>query len=169
MGGYTMGKLPQRKNTRLKNYDYSKPGYYFITICTKDRMGIFGDIVFEPAASNLSGKMDLSDIGCIICECWLEINELYENVTTDAFCIMPNHIHGIIVISETDSDSPPSLAKIIQGFKSVTSRICYKYNYKTIWQANYYEHIIRNQEEYEKICEYIQTNPLKWEEDMYYI
>ncbi len=85
MGAYYMGKLPQRKNSRLKNYDYSKPGYCFITICTKDRMGIFGDIVFEPAAPNLSDKMDLSDIGSIICECWRKINELYENVTTDAF------------------------------------------------------------------------------------
>jgi len=163
-----MGQLPQRKNIRLKNYDYSTPGYYFITICTKDRMGLFGDIVIEQDAPTLSGKMDISDVGKIVCECWIKINELYDNVTTDLFCIMPNHIHGIIIISETDGESP-TLAKIIQGFKSVTSRMCFKYNYKTIWQANYYEHIIRNQEEYEKICEYIQTNAMKWEEDKYYI
>lgn len=65
--------------------------------------------------------------------------------------------------------SRPSLPKIIQGFKSVTTRMCFKYNYKSIWQGNYYEHIIRNQEEYEKINEYIQTNLFKWQEDKYYI
>lgn len=157
MDGDHMGKLPQRKNIRLKNYDYSKAGYYFVTICTKDRLGIFGEIV------------GVNKIGKIICECWDKINKIYDNVKTDAFCLMPNHIHGIIVISERDGQSRPSLPKIIQGFKSVTTRMCFKYNYKSIWQRNYYEHIIRNQEEYERVYEYIETNPLKWEEDKYYI
>ena len=164
-----MGKLPKRKNLRLKNYDYSQAGYYFITICTKDRLGILGEIVVGSDDSVRPPMMQANKVGEIICECWSKINEIYENVSTDSFCLMPNHIHGIIVISEAYGQSRPSLPKIIQGFKSVTTRMCFKYNYKRIWQGNYYEHIIRNQEEYEKIYEYIQTNPLKWKEDKYYI
>ena len=163
-----MNKLPQRKNIRLKNYDYSQAGYYFVTICTKDRLGLFGDIVLGSEDSALLPTTTPNKIGDIVCECWNKINEIYDNVKIDAFCLMPNHIHGIIIISETDGQSRPSLPKIIQGFKSVSTRMCFKYNYKTIWQKNYYEHIIRSQEEYERIYEYIETNPLKWKEDKYY-
>ena len=101
-------------------------------------------------------------------ECWNRINDIYDNVKTDAFCLMPNHIHGIIVIAEGGQGRPP-LPKIIQGFKSVTTRMCFKYDLKTIWQRNYYEHIIRSEQEYQEICKYIDNNPMTWAEDKYYI
>lgn len=162
-----MEKLSQRKNIRLKEYDYSQAGYYFITICTKNRIPLFGEIVVadDPVRQSV---MKANEIGRMIYQCWNKTNEIYKNVRTDVFCLMPNHIHGIIIISEKNGQSHPSLSKIIQGFKSVTTRLCFKYNHKTLWQRNYYDRIIRNQEEYEKIYEYIETNPLKWKEDEYY-
>jgi REP element-mobilizing transposase RayT len=163
-----MDKLPIRKSIRLKEYDYSQAGYYFITICTVGRLGLFGQIVGADDPVCPKPVMTTNEIGKIVVDCWNRINDIYDNVTTDAFCIMPNHIHGIIVINEGGQGRPP-LHKIIQGFKSVTARLCFKYNISTIWQKNYYEHIIRNEQEYLKICEYIEWNPLKWIEDEYYV
>lgn len=151
------------KNTRLRNYDYSSPGYYFITICSNFRKEIFCQIIEENGQINTK----LSSIGQIINFSWERINALYDYVETDAFCIMPNHIHGIIIIKEGGQGRPP-LQKIIQGFKSVTARQTFKYGYNTIWQRSYYEHIIRSELEYRKILEYIETNPLKWKEDEYF-
>lgn len=163
-----MDKLPQRKNIRLKNYDYSQAGYYFITICTNDKSAMFGEIVEADDTISEPPTMRANEIGKIVHECWNRINDIYDNVRTDAFCLMPNHIHGIIVISE-GGQGGPTLSKIIQSYKSVTARMCFKYNIKTIWQRNYYGHIIRNELEYQKIYEYIETNPLKWADDKYYI
>ncbi|HHX87267.1 MAG TPA: transposase [Firmicutes bacterium] len=174
-----MDKLPRRKNIRLKGYDYSQAGYYFITICTKDRQKLFGEIVGagDPACPRIVGAddpvrpepfMKSNEIGKMVYDCWNKINDIYNNVMTGAFCLMPNHIHGIVVISGGGQSRPP-LPKIIQGYKSVSTRMCFKYNIKTIWQRNYYDRIIRNEHEYLKACEYIENNPLKWVEDKYYI
>lgn len=175
-------KFPRRKQIRIKEYDYSKEGYYFITICTKDRKQILCKIVNDekliaksvgadgpvrPKEQYINPKIILTPIGKSIKRCWEEIDTIYNNVEIDEFIIMPNHIHGIIKL--TGGQSRPPLQKIIQGFKSVTTRECFKYNYNKLWQRNYYEHVIRNEKEYYKILEYIQENPIKWEEDKYYI
>ena len=169
-----MEKLPKRKNTRLKSYDYSQAGYYFITICSKDKSSLFGEIVgsddsVRPHISTHGPIMRVNEVGKVIQECWDKINGIYDNVRTDAFCLMPNHIHGIIAIYEADGQSRPSLPKIIQGFKSITTRMCFKFNYKTIWQGSFYDHIIRDEDDYKRIYEYIDTNQIKWEIDKYYI
>ena len=162
-----MAKFLQRKSLRLKEYDYSRVGHYFITICTKDKISILGEIVEDEDPVFSQAVMKQNKIGQIVSECWNSINDVYSSAKTDAFCLMPNHIHGIIVISGSDQDRP-SLPQIIQGYKSVTTRKCFKYNLKTIWQRNYYEHVIRNEKEYLEICAYIANNPLKWAEDEYY-
>ena len=120
--------------------------------------------------------MQTNQIGEIVCDCWNKINEIYENVKTDVFCLMPNHIHGIIVIGETGGhitgtggQGRPPLHKIIQGFKSVSTRMCFKYQYTIIWQRGYHEHIIRNEHELQEIREYIINNPVKWQEDKYFV
>lgn len=115
-----MDNLRRRKQLRLKDYDYSQAGYYFITICTKDRLNLFGKIVGADDPVRLP-VMDLNEIGQIVCECWGKTNEIYNNVKTDSYCIMPNHIHGIILIGEAGGQSHPPLQKIIKGFKSVTT------------------------------------------------
>ena len=162
-----MSELPKRKIIRLQNYDYGQNGAYFITICTKDRQNFLGSIVGtdDPVRPF---EIDKSKIGVIVEDCWNTINTAHENVKTDAFCIMPNHIHGIILINNAVGQSRPTLQKIIQGFKSITTRLCFPLGYKTIWQHSYYDHVIRNEEDYLQIWQYIEENPAKWAEDKYY-
>jgi putative transposase len=162
-----------KKSIRLKNYDYSQPGGYFVTICTKGRKSCFGQIVDE--------KINLSSVGEIVKGCWLGIPEHLKNVKLDEWVIMPNHIHGIIVIIDsvgTDYNlslrknrfqhiTPKSLSYIIATFKSAVSRQINRIGAGNdfAWQSRFYEHIIRNENELHRIREYIQNNPLKWELD----
>ncbi len=169
-----------RRSIRLKGYDYSQPGAYFITICTKNRKFLFGNVI--------NGKMILNDAGQIAQKCWLEIPNHYPNVILDEFIIMPNHIHGIIIINVgANNNSPPhinnnppqqpslfrspsgTIGSIIRGFKiGVTKWFRQNTDIYDVWQRNYYEHIIRNEQELNKIREYIINNPLKWELDKNY-
>lgn len=162
-----------RKSIRLKDYDYSKNGYYFITICSKNREYLFGEIrrgtIF--CALNQGGK--------IADQCWKEIAIHYENVIIDEFIIMPNHIHGIIIINNerVQDIEPPrrnqfqhiipgSIGSIIRGFKiGVTKWFRNNTDIHQIWQKGFYEHIIRNDDELNNIRKYIQDNPHKWEEE----
>ena len=175
--------LPKRKQIRLKDYDYSQNGAYFVTVCAQNREMLFGDIddvkhIAVGADDPVRPSVKLSEIGNIIENCWNEINNIYNNICTDKYCIMPDHFHGIIIIKDTDTGGQdqdingnqdtggqgrPPLHKIVQGFKSVTTRLCFPYGYRKIWQRSYYEHIIRNQTEYEEIWQYIDKNPIKWE------
>ena len=164
-----------RKNIRLKKYDYSQGGYYFVTICTQNREAILGNVV--------NGKMILNEFGKIVDE---KINELkkYKNIDIDIYCVMPNHIHMIIILVGADprvrpnvlgstQGSTPTVGEYVKRLKTLTTRI-YIENVKMnrwppfdkrLWQRNYYEHIIRNETEYLKIKEYIQLNPIMWERD----
>ena len=190
--------LPQRKQIRLTGYDYSLPGYYFVTICTQERKNILGKIVNE--------EMVLNKIGKMINQWWQKLPEKFINVSLDEYIVMPNHLHGIVVINENGQtygssngrthgsaptenvnsivvgvdpcvdpspDRPPSLGKIIQWFKTMTTNRYIrgvKNNHwlsfnKRLWQRGFYEHIIRNETELVKIQEYINLNPLMWLKD----
>jgi len=157
-------ELPKRKPTRLQGYDYSTPGAYFITICIKDRKQLLSKIVGDDAY--IVPQNNLSQIG-LICNKYINnINIKYENVTVDKYVIMPNHIHLIIFLHGTMRASSPTknIETIIRSFKTmVTKEIGY-----SIWQRSYHDHIIRNEKDYQKIWEYIDTNPLKWELDCFY-
>src|SRR3972149_11281080 len=171
------------ESTRLKEWDYSTNGYYFVTICTKNQECVFGRIA--------DGKMLLTRIGNIAKRLWLEIPEHFKNVELDEFIIMPNHIHGIVIIenqhcrdaingvSTTDGGgitlahnpmlSENSLSKIIRWYKG---RCTFEINKIQItihfaWQSRFYDHIIRNEKSLQKIREYIHYNPLKWGIDEY--
>lgn len=167
-----MDRLPQRKDIRLKNYDYSQVGYYFVTICTNDKYKLLSNIV--GGGFHATPKTELTAIGNEIIKSIDFISSQNSDVKFDKYIIMPNHIHLIIVLHDSKSGGHgnPPLHKIIGQLKSYTNK---RYNdiNKTkeliLWQRNYFEHIIRNQQEYDKIYEYIETNPLKWEEDKYYI
>lgn len=185
-----MDKLPQRKSVRLKDYDYSQNGYYFITICTQNKENILCSTSVGNVALGvpLNTPFEPTTIGSKIIECWNNISVLYENIETDEFCLMPNHIHGIIIINNKSEEvsikvekkygfefdhGNISLQGIIRGFKSVTTRhhnkIVNMTEKNTLWQKSYYEHIIRNETELHKIREYIVNNQLKWSEDKYYM
>ena len=168
-----MSKISKRKNLRLKGYDYSSPNVYFITICSFDRKNLFGHI--------FNGVMRLNENGNIVRNEWLRTTIARDNVKLDKFVIMPNHIHGIVIINGKSSRgvlqyaptnrlrSPSqTIGAIIRGFKSTTTKqinILRKTPKKPIWQRNYYEHIIRNEKDLNEICEYIINNPQKWDLD----
>ena len=183
--------IHHRRSIRLKGYDYSQSGLYFITLCVVDRICVFGNIV--------DGKMQLNDIGRLVEEEWLNtINIRKGDVRLHNYIVMPNHFHAIIEICEcmdecdssqilnTDNvgecekgecekgecDSPlrmksPSktVGAIVRGFKGAVSR---QLGY-SVWQRNYYEHIIRTGESYRQISDYIVNNPTKWQDDKFYI
>ena len=182
-------ELLQRKNHRLKNYDYGNYGYYFITICTANRMNILCDPPENVGSDALVAPVNLSsfiptEIGKKVVECWNNIALLNENIEVDKFVLMPNHIHGIIIIKNNEIGNPQekkygfeiaerrgrrSLPGLVKDFKSVTTRY-YKKMFKTdlsLWQESFYDEIIKSQEHYNRIWEYISTNCEKWAEDCY--
>jgi REP element-mobilizing transposase RayT len=165
--------IHNRKSIRLKEYDYSQTGEYFITICTYNRKNIFGDIIHE--------EMQLSQMGTIVQRYWKDIPDHFQNVELDDYIIMPNHIHGIIILNNPvgaihESPLPMNqlqrrkmtLSKIIGRFKMITAKeinILYNTVGSHVWQRNYYEHIIHNDKELNNIRDYITDNPLKWHLD----
>ncbi|MCI0708340.1 MAG: hypothetical protein L0Y80_12750 [Ignavibacteriae bacterium] len=159
-----------RRSIRLKEYDYSQEGAYFITICTYERECVFGNIVEE--------KMNLSSIGKIADECWVKIPEHFPNVQLDEHVVMPNHIHGILCITDRVGVQyieplqrqnryqhviPKSLGSIIRSYKAAVTRISHRNkSLEFKWQRDYYEHIIRNEKELIRIRQYIADNVLRW-------
>lgn len=180
-------KLPNRHSIRLQEYDYSSSGMYFITICTQDKLCLFGEVV--------NGEMILNDMGKLAYNEWLKTAQLRTNIELGEFIIMPNHIHGIIIINTPatvgadcvrpnnidnttgECNSPlrvsmQTLGSIIGGYKSTVTRQINNLNVvpkQKIWQRNYYEHIIRNEKSYNSITDYITTNPINWQSDDYFI
>ena len=169
----------RRRSIRLKNYDYSIPNLYFITICTFEIDCIFGEIVELESGECVC---ELSKIGKIAKQNWEHIPNHFPNVELDEFIVMPNHLHGIIAISGrvifcwARACGPPtverfgkptknSIPTIIRSYKSSVTRQIRKTGSAFAWQRNYYEHIIRNEKSLEKIRDYIRYNSAKWNED----
>ena len=156
-----MNELPKRKQTRLKDYDYSQNGYYFITICTHNRQNLFGEIV----GATLCGRPNNPDK---MIEKWLlELENKFDGVKICEYIIIPNHLH--FIISKTGDHAGSPLLDIVGWFKTMTTNE-YIENVKNnmfppfdkkIWQRNYYEHIIRDESDYIETKEYILNNPLK--------
>ena len=176
-------EIHHRRSLRLRGYDYSQAGAYFVTVCTHDKEFLFGKIVER--------KMRLNESGEIADLCWQRLGRRYPHVGLDEWIVMPNHLHGIMVIvddrrgdsgiapakrgadhgrggSRTASTKRKPLGRLIGAFKTVSTRRISEIRSTTgapVWQRNYYEHIIRNQDEFNKIREYIATNPLRWMSD----
>ncbi len=144
----------ERKNVRLKEYDYRTAGYYFITICTQKKEHAFGEIVNE--------KMQLSMIGDIAKNTWIDLPNKFYNIRLHRYVIMPNHIHGILEITEWDEKI--SIMDVVKRYKSVVTYGCGR----KIWQKGFYEHVIRNEKDYLRIAKYIDENVLKWSLDEYF-
>lgn len=177
------------ESARLKNWDYGWNAVYFVTICTENREYFFGDVE--------DGVMVLNEIGKIANDCWLEIPEHFPFVQLGKHVVMPNHVHGIVVIDKPDdgrddgrnvetqnfaslqSDQPESstknkfgpqsknLASIIRGFKIGVTKNARLINQGFAWQARYHDHIIRNDKSFDQISEYIINNPLNWSDDQF--
>ena len=155
--------LPKRKPTRLKDYDYSTPGTYFITICTKNKQKILCNIVGAGLCALPS--INLTPTGQMVADAIDYINNNYNGVSIDKYIIMPNHVHLIVEIHAGGDGTPPlRIYYIIGRFKSFTT---HKYG-KILWQRSFYDHIIRNEKDYLRVLEYIDNNPAKWKEDSLY-
>ena len=166
------------ESARLKNWDYSAEAAYFVTICTKDKKHFFGKIS--------AGKMILSAIGEIAAKEWQNTKTIRPNIKVDVWIVMPNHLHGIIIVephcsaalqqwknkdpqeSQRNQFGPQSnnLASIIRGFKSATTKNIHIAGFNEFaWQARYYDHVIRDENELTRLREYIINNPKKWDLD----
>jgi len=199
--------MNNRHTTRLQNYDYTQAGAYFVTICTYQRVCLFGDIQ--------DGMVQLSDVGNIVAEEWLQTAILRPNVGIDAFVVMPNHFHGILVIVDAGMDHQDitnqgmahsgigqdavqpgmvqgmihhaptetvakrqfaapiagSLSTIVAAFKAAVTRRVHRLPHMDkilLWQRNFYEHIIRNEADLQRLQAYIEINPSRWNEDSLY-
>ena len=161
--------LPNRKDARLKSWDYSTAATYHITICAKDRLPLFGYISEDSEdRTGSDARVILSDIG----ECCLRaINlavETYDGFDVDIFVIMPNHIHLLIAVD--DAKPKGSVASFVSFIKGKATRAARElYPGCVIWQARYYDHIIRDERDYQSTWEYIVNNPAKWREDRYWV
>ena len=172
-------ELPQRKSTRLKNFDYSSAGAYFVTICVRDRMQILSEIIRDDitATDKTSGiavgeglappeiTVKLKPCGEIVKEQLQLIGTRSPNVTVEDYVIMPDHIHAVISLhGKAGGASPsPTLDDVICAFKSLTSRSCkQKYGIEKMFQRSSAEHIVRDREDYETRRKYIYENPKRW-------
>ena len=167
----------RRRSIRLPGYDYAQAGAYFVTICTYNRDCLLGEI--------LGSEMSLTRSGEVVLECWNDLPNHYSYVEIDEFVVMPNHVHGIMVLSDQQRKNPNAqnvgaglkpaptkrhpLPEIVRAFKTFSSR---RINERRgspglpLWQRNYYERVIRNERELDAIRQYIVDNPAKWAEDI---
>ena len=161
----------KRKHSRLKTYDYTNSGCYFITFCTKDRAHVLSSIVGRGALT--PPLVELTDIGKIAAEVIERTSVVYPGISIDNYVIMPNHVHLLIRISPVDGgvraprpteNGSVSITEVIKAMKSITTR---KIGTK-IWQTSFYDHVIRNDEDYQTRFRYIEENPAKWQQDKYY-
>ena len=184
--------MNRRKQLRLKHYDYSQPGSYFITLCSYHNQCIFGDVV--------DNEIILNQLGKLVDFTWLDLPNHVSGIKLDAFVIMPNHIHGIITIIDRTphvgggssesfrlshlNEPPPTLSgrpvmvikqkplsEIVRQFKTFSAQRINRFRgtkYSHVWQRDYYDRVIRNEIAYQKVFEYIQSNPMKWKMDKYY-
>ncbi len=156
--------LPERKQIRLPDYDYSEPGAYFVTLCTEKRVRVLSDIIVGQGLA--PAEIRLSRYGEIAKEQLLLLQERYTNVRIDKFVIMPDHIHVIIVLeNDAAGASPrPTLPEIMCVYKSLTTRMCKKAGFKgtKLFQYSYFDHVIRNRHDYEETWKYIESNPYRW-------
>ena len=167
---------PRRRSLRLTGYDYAQAGAYFVTICTRDRVCLFGEVV--------EGSMRLNAAGELATKLWSDIPTRFPETDLDLFIVMPNHVHGITVLPERLVGAPlvgarsqktavPAVGTIVGAFKSI---FALKYIrgvkendwqpfHRSVWQRNYYEHVIRDEADLGRVRRYIDENPLRWDFD----
>jgi REP element-mobilizing transposase RayT len=153
----------RRERLRLRDFDYASPGPYFVTICTRDRRAVFGDVVFSNGGG---GAMALNALGRIAERCWLDLRTHYPTVELENFVVMPNHVHGIIVLKPGTGAGGRMwpLSEILRGYKTFSSRAigAGRPSDEPLWQRGFHDRIVRNEREPARIREYIDNNPLRW-------
>ena len=157
-------KLPQRKPTRLKNFDYNSTGAYFITLCMENRQQILSQIVGVDVPGDPKNA-ELSSYGIVADKYIKQMSKFYENITVNQYVIMPDHIHILLFVRENGSprtSTPTKQTSTVSHFISTFKRFCNKEYGKNIWQRGFHDHMIRNRKNYEEIAKYIYENPMRW-------
>ena len=161
--------FPKRKPNRLPYFDYNTPGAYFITVCTENKIPILSRIVGGGALD--APHVQLTKIGHIVQKYIISGNRV-RGITVDKFVIMPNHIHLILLVDEQSTTEAPHIPSpansIIPHFISTLKRFCHRDAGKRFFQRSYHDHVIRNEEDYLMIWQYIDNNPARWQEDRFY-
>jgi REP element-mobilizing transposase RayT len=169
-------QLPHRRSLRLRDFDY-RFGSYFVTLCTHERRCLFGEIS--------DGEAIVNTFGAIIAEEWCRSREVRAQLSFVAFVVMPNHFHGIVLMQDAGKAAPVNdqgkrsvhlrrhkntLGSFMAGFKAITTRRinALRDSAAPVWQRGYYEHSIRDERDLERIRDYIEANPARWEEDGYH-
>ena len=163
-------KLPKRKPTRLRSFDYNTTGAYFITICTENRRRVLSRIVGVDVLGDPKNA-ELLSYGRVAEKYIKKMNEFYENITVDRYVIMPNHIHLLLFVRENGSprtSTPTKQTSIVSHFVSTFKRFCNKEYGENVWQRGFHDHIIRNREDYDEHVKYIYENPMRWHYDELY-
>jgi REP element-mobilizing transposase RayT len=147
---------PRRKTIRLPEYDYAQPGTYFVTVCVADRACLFGTIA--------DGRMTPNQLGSTVIESWNDLLVRFRVVDLDAFIVMPNHVHGLIEICAPMARGLPA---VVAAFKSISARRinAVRGSEGPLWQRGFYEHVVRNESDRDRIRTYIDENPMKWDLD----
>ena len=148
--------LPTRKKNRLPDYDYGQCGVYFITICTRDKQYL----LWNPVGATI-GRPLLSDAGKMVETAIKQIPKRYPEISVDHFAIMPNHVHLLV---RAESAEHISISRVVQQFKGAVSKTAGN----PLWQKSFYDHVVRNERDYQEIWMYIENNPLRWMEDELY-
>ena len=170
-------------SARLQNWNYANPGMYFITICTQDRKNYFGEIVKSTVETRCIASLQPTEIGKIAGSEWIRTLELRPdmNIELGEFIVMPNHFHGIIIIAENQfngiggtsenqfGSQSKNLASILRGYKSAVTNYARKNNIPFAWQPRFQEHIIRSNDVFNRISNYIVNNPANWKNDKFHI
>ncbi len=163
-------KIPERRSRRLRGFNYAAPALYFVTLCTQGKRCLFGEIV--------DGKEHHSEAGAMVLSWWGKIPEAFPHVRVHEVVLMPNHLHGVVRFLEASAGGPPvaeraSLGRIVAWFKTRTTNT-YARGVRgqgwppfdrRLWQRNYHEHIVRNEDEYAHAVGYIRRNPARWSMD----
>ena len=167
-------EMARRKCIRLPAPAYES-GWYFVTVCTEKREAILAetsvgaDDSVRPCGVSRPSTLHLTPIGLIVRECLEGLENEADGIHVDKYVVMPNHIHAILHLKgDVGGQSRPPLPRVMQGFKSITTRRCWALGRKTLWQRSFYDHVIRDENDYLRIWQYIEENPLKWTEDIYF-
>ena len=163
----------RRRATRLNGYDYAQTAGYFVTICVQQQGCLFGKII--------DGQMHLNEIGRIVVECWSRIPQHFSAAELDVCVVMPNHIHGVIFLGTVGASPPPrsqpnrrveisapALGQVVAYFKFQSTKYINQHRdmpETRVWQRNYYDHVIRDERDLQRIRQYVADNPIQWELD----
>ena len=167
-----METLPRRKPLRLPEYNYSQGGTYFLTVCIRRRICCLSSICVGGGALD-APQVRLTAYGAVVRE-WIHgCHSIYSDLTVEKYVVMPNHIHLLVTLRDGPSGAPAPTERrtnqriplFISALKRMTAKRCGE----NIWQDGYYDHVVRNEEDYLRIWNYIHTNPAKWAEDKYYV